>query len=115
MFPYISPISFINVHTYSAYVLIFPYIFHMFHYVSIHSPYISLDVHTYLLCFFIYSMHIPYIIYMFPYIFFIVLNISIHILYIPPYLYMKIPYISLCLNTYSICFIMFPYIFLICP
>ena len=52
--------SSLYLHEYSIYLLTFPYMFQMLHYVSIHIPRVSLDVHTYSLC--LYNCkHIPYI------------------------------------------------------
>ena len=76
-----------------AYFLMFPYIFLIFLYISIHIP------HSFT----------------FPYIFCIFLYTSIHILYIFLCVYMNMQYISLYYHTYSICFIIFPYIFPIFP
>ena len=65
-----------TLHAYSIHLSICIYISHMFHYTSIHIPCISsLNVHTYSLCFFIFSS-----------IFSICLYITIRILY-----YISIP------------------------
>ena len=42
----------LSLHEYSIHLLMFQYIFHMFHYIFIRVSCISLDVHTYSLCFF---------------------------------------------------------------